>query len=156
MKIINRQLSRLLIIAAISVTLVGCQSSPTQQQDTGRIIGAVVGGVVGSNVGKGGGRTAAIIAGSIFGGFIGGKIGKTMDDNDRYHANQTFENNPTNQPSTWRNPDSGNEYTVTPTRTYANNDGPCRDYTTEVVIDGRHEKATGTACRENGQWRIVN
>jgi len=155
MKIINKHISRLLIVAAMSVTLIGCQSSPTQQ-DTGRVLGAVAGGVIGSNVGKGNGRTAAIIAGSIFGGFIGGKIGKTMDDSDRYHANQTFERNPTNQPTSWRNPDSGNEYTVTPTRTYASNDGPCRDYTTEVVIDGRHEKAAGTACRENGQWRIVN
>ncbi len=147
---------RLIIIAAFSITLAGCQSSPTQQEDTGRVIGAVVGGVLGSNVGKGRGRTAAIIAGTILGGYLGGKVGKTMDDNDRYRANQAFEHNPTNQPSSWRNPDSGNQYTVTPTRTYANDQVPCRDYTTEVVIDGRHEKATGTACRENGQWRIVN
>jgi len=156
MKIIQKNFIRVAIIAVFSISLVGCQSSPTQQEDTGRIIGAVVGGVLGSNVGKGRGRTAAIIAGSILGGYLGGKVGKTMDENDRYRANQAFEHNPTNQPSSWRNPDSGNQYTVTPTRTYANDQGPCRDYTTEVVIDGRHEKATGTACRENGQWRIVN
>lgn len=150
------KLSQILIVGLVSLTLLACQSSPTQQQDTGRVIGAVVGGVLGSNVGHGKGRTAAIIAGTILGGYFGGKIGKTMDENDRYRANQAIEENPTNQPATWRNPDSGNEYTVTPTRTYASEDGPCRDYTTEVVIDGRHEKATGTACRENGQWRIVN
>jgi len=149
-------ITRLFIIATLSFSLIGCQSSPTQQENTGRVIGAVVGGVLGSNVGKGRGRTAAIIAGTILGGYLGGKVGKTMDDNDRYRASQAFETNPTNQPSSWRNPDSGNEYTVTPTRTYASDRGPCRDYKTEVVIDGRHEQATGTACRENGQWRIVN
>lgn len=142
-------------VAVLSLSLVACQSSPTQE-NTGRVIGAVVGGVLGSNVGKGHGRTAAIIAGTILGGYFGGKIGKTMDENDRYRANQAIETNRTHQPSTWRNPDSGHEYTVTPTRTYTSDNGPCRDYTTEVVIDGRRETATGTACRENGQWRVVN
>ena len=79
-----------------------------------------------------------------------------MDDNDRNRTNQVFETNPTNQASSWRNPDSGNEYTVTPTRTYTSDSAPCRDYTTEVMIDGRRETATGTACRENVTWRVVN
>jgi len=155
MKIVRHQVTSLLFATVLTISLAGCQSPPTQE-DTGRVVGAVLGGVLGSNVGKGSGRTAATIAGTILGGYLGGAIGKSMDENDRYRANQAFENNPTNQPSNWRNPDSGNEYTVTPTRTYTKNDGPCRDYTTEVVIDGRRETATGTACRENGQWRIVN
>jgi len=155
MKIQRQQITTLILTATLTVGLVGCQSAPTQE-DTGRVIGAVVGGVLGSNVGGGKGRTAAIIAGTLIGGYLGGKIGKTMDDNDRYKANQAFETNPTNQASSWRNPDSGNEYTVTPTNTYTSNSGPCRDYTTEVIIDGRRETATGTACRENGQWRVVN
>jgi len=155
MKTRYQTLSKLFISALFAVSLTACQSSPTQE-DTGRVIGAVVGGVLGSNVGGGRGKTAAIIAGTILGGYFGGKIGKTMDDNDRYRANQAFETTPTNQASSWRNPDSGNEYSVTPTRTYATNDGPCRDYTTEVIIDGKRETATGTACRENGKWRVVN
>jgi len=151
----RKSLSTLIFVFAITLGLAGCQSSPTQE-DTGRVIGAVVGGVLGSNVGGGKGKTAAIIAGTILGGYFGGKIGKTMDENDRYRANQAIETTPTNQASSWRNPDNGNEYTVTPTRTYSTNDGPCRDYTTEVIIDGRRETATGTACRENGTWRVVN
>ena len=150
-----KTMPRLFVAAAVTILLAGCQSSPTQE-DTGRVVGAVVGGVLGSNVGSGSGKTAATIAGTIIGGYLGGSIGKTMDDNDRYRANQAFETNPTNQPSSWQNPDNGNQYTVTPTRTYTKNDGPCRDYTTEVVIDGKTQTATGTACRENGQWRIIN
>jgi len=155
MKLTIHKKPHLFIAALLIASLSACETPPTQQ-DTGRVIGAVVGGVLGSNVGGGRGRTAAIIAGTIVGGYFGGKIGKTMDENDRYRANEAIDKNPTNQPSTWRNPDSGNEYTVTPTRTYANDSGPCRDYTTDVVIDGRKETATGSACRENGQWRIVN
>ena len=155
MKIRRQQFTKLLLAVTFTLSLAACQSSPTQE-DTGRVIGAVVGGVLGSNVGGGRGKTAAIIAGTIIGGYFGGKIGKTMDDNDRYRANQAFETTPTNQASSWRNPDSGNEYTVTPTRTYANDSGPCRDYTTEVIIDGKRETATGTACREDGKWRVVN
>ena len=136
-------------------TLSACQTSPSNE-DTGRVVGAVIGGVIGSNVGKGRGRTAAIIAGTIVGGYLGGSIGRNMDDNDRYRAGQALETNKTNQPSSWHNPDSGYDYTVTPTRTYDGAEGPCRDYTTSVVIDGKLEKATGTACRENGQWRIIN
>jgi surface antigen len=116
----------------------------------------VLGGVLGSQVGKGSGKTAATIAGVLIGGYLGGSIGKTMDDNDRRNAYNALEHNPTNQPSSWRNPDTGNNYTVTPTKTYDTASGPCREYTTEVVIDGRRETATGTACRENGSWRIVN
>jgi len=155
MKICPQQFKTLLLAAAFTFSLASCQSSPTQE-DTGQVVGAVLGGVLGSQVGSGSGQTAAIIAGSIIGGYLGGSIGKSMDENDRLRANEAIETNPTNQASSWRNPDNGNEYTVTPTRTYSNNSGPCRDYTTEVVIDGKRETATGTACRENGQWRVVN
>jgi surface antigen len=42
-----------------------------------------------------------------------------------------------------------------PTRTYDTAQGPCREYTTSVVIDGRTQSAHGTSCREpHGTWRI--
>jgi surface antigen len=144
-----------LFVALFSLSLLGCQSSPSKE-DTGTVVGGVLGGVLGSQVGKGSGRTAATIAGVLIGGYLGGSIGKTMDETDRQNAYNSLENNQTNQASSWRNPDSGNTYTVTPTKTYNSASGPCRDYTTEVVIDGRRETATGTACRENGTWRVIN
>jgi surface antigen len=109
-------------------------------------------------VGKGSGRTAAIIAGTLVGAYIGGSIGKSMDDTDRLKAHQALESNRTNQPTSWTNPDTGNAYTVTPTNTYTASSGdPCREYTTEAVIDGRKEIVTGTACRQpDGTWRASN
>ncbi|GMR08143.1 MAG: RT0821/Lpp0805 family surface protein [Gammaproteobacteria bacterium] len=138
-------------------TLAGCQSSPTKE-DTGRVVGGILGGVLGAQVGKGKGRTIAIIAGTIAGVYIGGSIGKSMDENDRYRSQQALETNRTNQPASWTNPDNGNQYTVTPTNTYTASSGePCREYTTEAVIDGRKEIIRGTACREpDGSWRAAN
>jgi len=144
-----------LLPVILSVSLVGCQSTPTKE-DSGQVVGGLLGGVLGSQIGKGKGRTAAIIAGTLAGAYFGGKIGKSMDETDRQKAYDSLEHNQTNQPASWKNPDSGNAYTVTPTRTYSAENRPCRDYTTEVVIDGRRETATGTACRENGTWRVIN
>ncbi|MEM7299065.1 MAG: RT0821/Lpp0805 family surface protein, partial [Bacteroidota bacterium] len=58
----------------------------------------------------------------------------------------------------WKNPETGVDYTVTPTRTYESDYGrPCREFSTEAVIDGRREVVYGTACREpDGSWRVQN
>jgi len=47
---------------------------------------------------------------------------------------------------------------VTPTKTYQTANGTyCREYQTTVLIDGKQERATGTACRQaDGSWRVVN
>ena len=60
------------------------------------------------------------------GGFVGGNIGRQMDDGDRYRAGEALESTPTYQSSSWENPDTGNRYTVTPTRTYNDSGRACR------------------------------
>ena len=145
--------SRVIITALIfTVLLAGCQQA--SQRDAGAVIGGIAGGILGNQVGSGSGRTAAVIAGTLVGAYIGGSIGQQMDDNDHYRAQRTLEMNRTNYPTSWRNPDSGNEYTVTPTRTYSTpSHSPCREYTTEAVIEGRREVVHGTACRRSdGSW----
>lgn len=139
------------------VALYGCATPPTQEQ-TGMIIGGVLGGVLGSHIGEGHGRTAAIIAGTMIGSQIGGSIGRSMDDTDRLKTAHALENVRTGVPSTWQNPDSGNRYTVVPTRTYEPSVGvPCREYTIDAVINGRLEKVYGTACRQpDGSWKVQN
>lgn len=149
--------SQIVIITLMSMMLLpGCQQP--SQRDTGAVIGGIAGGVLGNQIGRGSGRTAAVIAGTLVGAYIGGSIGQEMDDNDYYRAQRALETNRTNYPTTWHNPDSGYEYTVTPTRTYTTSDrGPCRDYTTEAVIEGRHEVVHGTACRRSdGSWWASN
>jgi surface antigen len=77
-----------------------------------------------------------------------------MDEKDRIKAAQALETAPTGAPTSWRNPDTGAAYTVTPTRTYQEAGAPCRDFTTKAVIEGKEETVKGTACRQpDGSWK---
>lgn len=144
------------LAAALStVALAGCATTQGPNEQAGMVIGGILGGVVGSQVGGGHGRTAAIIAGSLIGAAIGGNVGRSMDETDKLKTAAALETVRTGVPSTWKNPDTGNEYTVTPTKTYDSSAGPCREYTVDAVIAGKREKVYGTACRQSdGSWTI--
>ncbi|MFZ5509951.1 MAG: RT0821/Lpp0805 family surface protein [Pseudomonadota bacterium] len=134
----------------------GCATQPTQEQ-TGMVIGGVLGGVLGHQVGRGSGQTAATIIGTIVGAAVGGAVGRSMDETDRMKTAATLETVRTGVPSTWRNPDTGNQYTVVPTRTYDTAQGPCREYTVDAVVAGKKDKVYGTACRQpDGSWRVMD
>lgn len=144
-----------LMILAFAGTLSGCTTPPTQQQ-SGMIIGGVLGGALGSQVGGGHGRTAATIVGSIVGSSIGGAIGRSMDEQDRLKVSHSLETVRTGVSSQWHNPDTGNDYSIVPTRTYEAGGTPCREYTVNATIGGRKEKVYGTACRQpDGSWRTA-
>lgn len=145
-----KTLFTIMVAAIFTVSLAGCQMS---KQNVGAGVGGVAGGVLGSNVGGGTGRTAAIIGGTILGAMVGGHIGSEMDELDRRRTYDTFENTPTGRTNSWNNPDTGAQYSVTPTRTYETNDRPCREYEMDAYIDGQREVVKGTACRNaNGEW----
>ena len=143
------------IAAALVAILVlsGCATDRFNEQ-TGMVVGGALGGLLGNQVGGGSGRTAAIIVGTLAGAAIGGTVGRSMDDTDRMKTALSLENVRTGVNSSWKNPDTGNEYTVTPTRTYDTDSGPCREYTAEAIVDGRRQNVYGTACRQaDGSWR---
>ena len=142
-----------LAIAITALALVACDTPPTKQEK-GTVGGAVIGAAVGSTIGGGSGRTAAIAIGTIAGAVIGRHIGKEMDDADRIKAAQALETAPTGYRSTWKNPDSGAQYVMTPTNTYQGASGPCRDYTVDATVDGKSQKVRGKACRQDdGTWK---
>lgn len=139
------------IITSTALLLVGCN-----KQDFGGLGGAALGGLAGAQLGKGKGSLAMAAAGALGGYLVGGAIGKSMDDTDRLKANQALEDTPTGNRVAWQNPDTGDHYSVTPTKTYETASGPCREYTTEATIDGRPETVYGTACRQaDGTWQSV-
>lgn len=136
------------------LVLTGC--NPTKQ-DVGTLIGAGTGAFAGSHIGSGTGQLAAVAIGALMGGYLGGEVGRQMDELDRYKTQEALEYRPTGSTTSWNNPDTGYSYNVTPTNTYDSASGPCRDYTTEAVIDGRAEVVHGTACRQSdGTWHTVN
>jgi surface antigen len=142
---------------AIAIALLPACTMPPTQEQTGMVIGGALGGVLGSQIGGGHGQTAAIIAGTMLGAGIGGNIGRSMDDVDRLKVGETLETVRTGVPASWHNPDTGNQYTVVPTRTIEAPSGqPCREYTINGVIGGRNEQVVGKACRQaDGSWRSV-
>lgn len=139
--------------AVITLGMTAC----TNEQG-GQVIGGIMGGAAGSQIGGGTGKTVATVVGTLVGVMIGGAVGRSMDETDRLMAAQSLEYNRTNQPSTWHNPDTGVNYTVTPTSTYQNASGQyCREYQTDVIVGGKRELAYGTACRQpDGSWKVVS
>ena len=149
---------KLALVAVIGLGLTACQDAGTKQ-GVGSVLGGVGGAVAGAQFGSGKGQLAATAAGALLGALLGSEIGKSLDRADQaamsQTTNRTLESAPTGQASSWRNPDSGNSGTVTPTRTYQRSGGEyCREYTQTVRVGGKTEEAYGTACRQpDGTWK---
>ena len=144
-----------LAVASLSLLLVSCAGM--NHEDVGTISGGVIGGLIGSQFGSGAGQLAATAGGAIAGAYLGGQIGKYMDKVDRMEMQRALETVPTGKEAQWSNPDTGNRYTVRPTRTYYHGRLPCREYYTKAVIDGRTETIRGSACRQpDGTWHVVH
>jgi surface antigen len=62
----------------------------------------------------------------------------------------------TGQSTTWVNPDTGYEYTVTPTRTFDQSGGPCREFSLNATVGGQSDQELyGTACLQaDGSWLV--
>ncbi len=146
---------KLITLLIVSAFLFACTQNPNR--DAGVATGAIVGGILGNQVGKGSGRAWATGLGMLAGAYIGGNIGSSMDRQDRLNSQRALEKYSDNRASSWENPNTGNSYTVTPTSTYQTARGPCREYTTNAVIDGKSETVYGKACRQSdGSWQAVN
>lgn len=154
-------LSKIAFVAALGLAVAACETTGPKQ-GAGTVIGAVGGAVAGAQFGKGDGRLAATAVGTLLGALVGSEVGKSLDRADQLAmaqtTQQTLETSPSGSTNSWRNPDSGNSGTITPTRTYTKNDGqPCREFQQTVTIGGKIEEAYGTACRQaDGTWKIVN
>lgn len=146
------------LIAAF--VLAGCASMGPNEQ-VGTVVGGAGGALIGSQFGGGTGRLVGVAIGTLAGALIGQEIGRSLDANDRRmmqeSAQYALERNRQDQPSEWRNPDSGHYGTITPKRTYQVAEGQyCREYQQTVIIGGREEQAYGRACRQpDGSWKIV-
>jgi surface antigen len=59
-------------------------------------------------------------------------------------------------PQSWRNPTSGREFTVTPMRSFAGDQGVCREFSVDVTANARTERMSGAACQGADQrWRVL-
>lgn len=155
------------VLAALVAGLLAC-AGPGGPYGQGPYIGpkatlgaagaAAAGGLIGAAAGGG---PEGIVAGALLGGLLGGALGSVLDHQDRRYAYRAahdgLEYAPSGAPTDWYNPDSGHTGSLTPTRTWQRPDGAyCREFLSDVTIDGWKERAYGTACRQpDGSWRIV-
>jgi len=166
------QCSKLTALLVTVAMLTGCQQGgppgsgimnggDLNKQDVGTGIGAIGGGVLGSTMGRGAGRVATTIGGALLGGILGNQIGRSLDNADRaaydaasQHALETAQ---PGQSLPWRNPQSGNSGTITPSNYYQNPQGQyCREYSQTIIVGGQQQSGYGKACRQpDGTWQIV-
>ena len=154
--------TRAVVVGLVGITLTACASVQKTYQDNPK---AVLGSVIGAAAGAGlaaalGADAGGIVAAGAGGALLGGFVGHKLDERDKRMAAQAaqaaFEQNRTGQSSDWRNPDSGNSGTVTPTRTYQLASGQyCREYRQDIMIGNEKHETYGTACRQpDGTWKI--
>src|SRR3546814_4366030 len=78
-------------------------------------------------------------------------------ERDRQTAQATdqeaLETNADGESSSWSNPDNKTSGSMTPVSSMQTAQGTCRKYEKSVMVDGKLEQATGTACRNSdGTW----
>ena len=149
-------------VLAGMLTLSSCATMQQTYEDNPKaVLGAVLGAAVGAGIAAAaGGGAGAIVGAGLGGAAIGGFVGHKLDERDKrmaaQAAQQAFESNPSGQAAAWRNPDTGNSGSITPTRTYQIANGQyCRQYKQTITIGGQPEQTSGTACGQpDGTWRV--
>jgi surface antigen len=123
-------------------------------------LGAAGGGLLGAQVGHGTWGKVAIAGGTLLGAVVGGAVGQGLDKVDQMEAErssqQALNSGSVGQPINWDNPSTGNSgYTVVERRGSTQTGASCAQYSQQIVVQGRVQTATGTACqRQDGTWQI--
>lgn len=142
-----------LLIPAMLLLLTSCAPGQYSRGAQGVGLGSVAGALIGQAIGR---NHQSTLVGAALGTMFGYIVGNEMDKYDRQQLSYTYESAPSGQPTTWRNPDTGNSYQVTPRPAYyppSNPENPCRRAEILATIDGKTQKTYAAACRvSDGQW----
>jgi len=131
----------------------GVQSGRCDRAEVGALLGGIAGGTIGAQAGKDGNRAVAIVVGTVIGAAIGAEIGHRMDRADRACAGHALELAGSGRSVTWRNPESGVTYQLTPVDRAPSSDG-CRKF--RLIATGSFGLSEGraTACPgDDGVWK---
>lgn len=151
---------RILTLFIVSFFAVACTQTGGTKQTVGGLAGAGLGGLAGAQFGKGSGRLWTTGAGVLLGALAGSSIGQSLDQADQMYAERAYtqaQTAPVGKTITWNNPDSGNNGSVTTTRTGTSANGlPCREYQQNITVGGQTQQVVGTACQNgDGTWYVV-
>ncbi|MFQ5329307.1 MAG: RT0821/Lpp0805 family surface protein [Thermodesulfobacteriota bacterium] len=142
----------LALLISLGLVVSGCST----KAESGAAIGALAGAAIGSQFGPSSNRAESAIIGAFLGALAGSIIGNEMDKKDQEQLSQVYESGRSNATTSWVNPDTGNQYNVTPKPAYSGKRGrPCREARIDAVVNGKPEKVVTTACRaEDGMWEL--
>ena len=150
------RLISLTLVGAVLLLLTSCAETNLNKGQQGAIGGAAGGALLGQAIGR---TTEATLIGVAVGTMLGYIVGNEMDKYDRQQLNHAYEKGQSGQPVAWVNPDTGNNYQVTPTPAFnnASTSQLCREAEIDATIDGKSQKTVTTACRNaEGQWVLTN
>lgn len=135
---------------------VGISRGTCNRDAVGTVLGGVAGGVLGYQVGKhNGNKGVGMLVGAIAGAVVGNQVGKNMDQGDMQCTAQTLEHAQNGQTVTWRNPDNGVDYEMTPVDSYQKNNLQCRRYVAVAASGTKKEELTREACKQSdGHWEV--
>ncbi len=158
---VSKKILALLAVVAVSVSACNNIDTTGNKELIGAGAGAILGGYAGSKVGKGSGQLVAVGVGTLLGTLVGSNIGSSLDKADLMYANRANQQAytaPVGETISWNNPDTGNSGTITPVRDGTSTNGRyCREYSQTITVDGKSQKAYGTACKNpDGTWQVVN
>ena len=142
-----KQLSVVFVLLAL-LTLSSCAT----RGQTGALGGAASGALIGQAIGR---NTGGTLIGAAVGMSLGYMFGNEMDKYDRGRMSNVYETGLSNRRSEWVNPDTGNQYSVTPLPAYQHpsTQQVCRRAEITAMIDGRPQRTYSTACRNaSGEW----
>jgi surface antigen len=141
-----------LLAAAVLFGGISC----AKKAQTGAVVGAGAGAAVGSMVGSKSSRTTNILIGAGIGLLLGYIIGNEWDKHDQEQMDKTLEHGRSGEKTRWVNPDTGNEFEVTPGQPVQRHGRVFRkvDVTT-TTPQGRTATETAEAYRkDDGTWQF--
>ncbi|QTF90890.1 glycine zipper 2TM domain-containing protein, partial [Halomonas sp. BM-2019] len=121
------RIARLLGILLLSLFMLGGCQTTSSGEGIGAGLGALIGAGVGSQVGSGSGRTTAVLIGAGLGAWLGREIGIRLTREDQRAMSSALDRTPDGESETWRNPETGHDFTMTPQRSFERDDQQCRD-----------------------------
>jgi surface antigen len=141
-----------LVLGLLALPLLGaCESYFASKPE---ITGGVLCNVLGHQVVDDSGPAAATSESVRLGRFLGRRIGREVYLIDELKTAEALESSCDGHATTWRNTDTGQRYSVTPTQTHLLQSGRCRDFTTVAEDQGREQVIHGKACRQpDGTWK---
>ena len=125
----------------------GCANKAQQGATVGGLAGATIGALTFKD------KLLGAAVGAGVGVLMGYIVGNEWDKSDEKKVQATLEHNKSGQASTWKNPDTGQSYTATPSHPYMAENKVYRDVVIKDEKSG--ESVMAKAWRDdNGVWHL--